>query len=422
MLENDGTKLKILIISQYFWPESFIITDIAQKLSDQSHEVVVATGKPNYPDGVIFDGYAVLGTQRERYLGQIEVVRVPLWPRKKGGSVSLILNYLSFVFSGVLCFPWLLRNREFDAILVFAPSPVTQAIPAILVKWLKGAHLFLWVQDLWPESLCVTGYIKNKILLKIVGWVVRGIYSCTDILLIQSEAFHAPVAKYAKADKIVYYPNSVEIYELPKNESQYLPVNLMQLLDSHFCLIFAGNIGKAQAVETLVEAALHLKNLSNCKIVLVGSGSMLEWVQERKTIDGLDNLVLAGRFPMNAMPSLYHRAAGLVVTLKDEEIFSYTIPSKVQAYLAAGKPIIAALNGEGARVVLESGAGLACPAEDAKALSQCVRTLYAMPENERAQMGNAGRAYFLEHFEMNRQAKRLVEIFEQRIAHSGGKT
>jgi len=167
-----------------------------------------------------------------------------------------------------------------------------------------------------------------------------------------------------------------------------------------------------QAVETLVGAAEQLRDLEDCRVVLVGSGSMLEWVRERKAALGLDNLVLAGRFPMSAMPQIYRRARGLIVTLKDREIFAYTVPSKVQAYLAAGKPIVAALNGEGARVVTEAKAGLVCPAEDAAGLAGCIRALHAMPEDERARMGQAGHAYFLEHFEMTRQAERLLEILD----------
>jgi glycosyltransferase involved in cell wall biosynthesis len=279
----------------------------------------------------------------------------------------------------------------------------------------------IWVQDLWPESLAATGFIRNPWLLKMVGWLVRGIYTCADTLLIQSKAFQAPVSRYARADKIIYYPNSVDVSGLSDEGGDAIPDDLATLLESNFCVVFAGNIGKAQAVENLVDAAINLKDLADCKLVLVGSGSMLKWIQERKVTDELDNLILAGRFPMNVMPQIYQRAACLVVTLKNEEIFSYTIPSKVQAYLAAGKPILAALNGEGARVVSEASAGLTCPAEDAEALSQAVRSLYAMTKSERELMGAAGRAYFFAHFEMNRQAQRLVEIFEQRIATIGGK-
>lgn len=407
--------MKLLIFTQYFWPESFIINDLAKTLRDQGHHIVVATGKPNYPEGKIYNGYQAKGVQKEIYDGNIEVVRVPLRPRGKSGALNLFLNYLSFVCSGLRWFSSLLKGHSFDAILVFAGSP-NVALPALPLKWTKKAHLVIWVQDLWPESLKATGFIRNSIILKLVGMVVQFTYFCADTILVQSPAFKAPVARYASPKKIVYYPNSMQMPESAQNEVPALPIELLKTLKTHFCVVFAGNIGTAQAIETLVDAALKLKDVPDVRIILVGSGSMSEWAAQKKTELGLDNLVLPGRFPVNAMPELYDHAACLLVSLKDEEIFSYTVPCKIQSYLAAGKPIVAALNGEGARVVTEAGAGLTCTAEDALALAKCVKILYDMPEAERVQLGMAGKRYFLEHFEMCRQAQNLINILERRVA------
>lgn len=400
--------MKLLVLSQYFWPETFLINDVVRTLVAQGHEVTVATGKPNYPDGRVFDGYTAAGTQRERYLGKVDVVRVPLWPRGRGGAWNLILNYLSFVASGLALFPWLLRGRRFDAILVFAPSPITQAIPAILLKWLKRAPLALWVQDLWPESLSATGFIRNPQLLRAVGWGVKGIYRCCDLLLVQSLAFVKPVARYAEREKIVYYPNSISANQT--SQSEELPLTLRDVLDAHFCVVFAGNLGTAQGLETIVQAAVRLRDLPALHLVLVGSGSRLGWLQAQKEALGLDNLVLPGRFPMTLMPRLFERAAALLVSLNDEPIFAQTIPSKLQAYMSAGRPIVASLNGEGARVVVEAGAGLICPAGDAKALADGIRRLHALPAGAREAMGAAGYQYYLEHFEMGAQCARLIQI------------
>jgi len=413
--------MKILLVTQYYWPETFIIDGLVNKLVKQGNQVVVLTGKPNYPSGNIFPGYQAADIQTEVLGDGVEVMRVPLRPRGAGGAKNLFLNYLSFVWSGLRYFPRLVKDRKFDVILVFAISPITSAIPAIPLKWRKKAHLAIWIQDLWPESLAATGFIRNRFALKVMGWVVKGIYAFADTLLIQSRAFHAPVARYAKEDKIVYYPNSIDTEMMGDGETAPLSDELIQLLETHFCVVFAGNIGKAQAIETLVAAASRLRDLPDLRLVLVGSGSMLDWVRGEKAANGLENLVLAGRFPMNMMFQIYARAAGLLVMLKDEEIFSYTIPGKIQAYLAAGKPIIAALNGEGARVVIEAKAGLTCPAEDAEGLAQRIRELYSMSEQERDRMGAAGHAYFLEHFEMSRQATRLVKILEERIVYKGEK-
>lgn len=407
--------MRLLILSQYFWPEQFIINDLVKCLASQGHTLVVLTGKPNYPDGEFYPGYSGPGIQREWFnKSTIEIVRVPMRARRSGGARNLLLNYLSFVWSGLRYFPRLMQGRKFDAIVVFAISPITAVIPAIRLKFVCKAHLAVWIQDLWPESLSATGFIRNPWLLRLVGGMVRAIYAGADTLLIQSQAFHAPVARYADPKKIAYYPNSIDTAPISE-ASGLLPDYLIQILQTNFCAVFAGNIGRAQSVETLIAAAHALKNIPDCKIIVVGSGGMVEWVKQQQVVGGLDNLVLPGRFPMSMMPQLYYLAGALLVTLKDEEIFSYTVPSKIQAYLAAGKPIVAALNGEGARVVAEAGAGLTCAAEDSAALAQCIRDLRAMPEAEREQLGANGRAYFLKHFEMSGQAKRLIEILEARI-------
>lgn len=403
--------LKILILSQYFSPESFIINDVARTLAAQGHEVVVATGKPNYPDGEVFPGYRAGGIQRDLFAEMVEVVRVPLWPRGKGGAGNLILNYLSFVLCGLVFFPWLLRKREFDAILVFAPSPITQVIPAMLLKWLKKAHLAVWVQDLWPESLAATGFVRNRHLLKGVGYLVKGIYAGCDRLLVQSRAFVEPVARYARREKIIYYPNSMDI-QAPGKAVESISPELTGELEQHFSVVFAGNLGTAQAVETLLKAALELRDDPEIRLVLVGSGSRLAWLQAQKQAYQLDNLLLPGRFPMEAMPQIFERAAALLVSLKDEEIFAQTIPSKIQAYLAAGRPVIASLRGEGARVVAEAGAGEACQPDDPTALAALIRSMKSRPAAELHAMGLAGKAYFNEHFEMSSQVRRLVEILE----------
>ncbi|MGE6791815.1 glycosyltransferase family 4 protein [Pseudomonas guineae] len=400
--------MKILVISQYFWPENFIINDIVRTLDDQGHDVVVATGKPNYPDGKIFDGYSAKGTQYERYLGKIDVLRVPLWPRGEGGAKNLILNYLSFVLAGLLFLPWMLRKREFDAILVFAPSPILQAIPAIPLKWLKKAKLALWVQDLWPESLKATGFVSNPHALRAVGWLVKGIYRCCDILLVQSRAFFEPVSRYADREKIVYYPNSMDANSPVDLEP--IPVELSELLDQYFCVVFAGNLGTAQALDTLVQAAVHLRDDLQVRLVLIGSGSRFAWLKSQQQALGLNNLILAGRFAPQAMPQIFEKSSALLVSLNDNEAFAQTVPSKIQAYLAAGRPILASINGEGARVVSEAGAGLTSAAEQALPLVENIRRLQALGVAEREAMGKSGRDYFEVNFDMPSQVSSLVRL------------
>jgi glycosyltransferase involved in cell wall biosynthesis len=225
------------------------------------------------------------------------------------------------------------------------------------------------------------------------------------------------VEKYAGSGKIVYYPNSLLRPDgIKTNAQELLSAELLEVLNSNFCVVFAGNLGKAQALETIVSAATRLIDNKEIKIVLVGSGSMLDWVLAEKERLNLSNLVAAGRFPSSVMPSIYKHSGALLVTLKNEEIFSYTIPSKVQACLAASKPIIASINGETARVIEEAKAGITCAAEDADALADAIINLYEMDSDSREMLGSNGHRYFVEHFEMNRQAKKLIELLESRIS------
>lgn len=407
--------MNILVVSQYFWPESFIINDLVIKIKQQGHDVTVFTGKPNYPDGKIYPGYVSSGSQEEVYNENITVYRVPLKPRKTGGKINLILNYFSFIWSGLRHSRKFSKDKKFDSIIVFAPSPITSAIPALFIKRLTKSHLSIWIQDLWPESLEATGFIRNRFLLNCVKILVKGIYHYSDTLLVQSKAFIPQVTKLAPKKEIIYYPNSAKDDLYQTGQEVTIPESLEKLLSNEFCIVFAGNIGTAQALETIVSAAQLVKDCPDLKIVLVGSGSQVDWVKQQITEKNVSNLILAGRFPTSNMPYIFSKSSVLLVTLKRNEIFTYTIPSKIQAYLAAGKPIIAALDGEGSKVITDAGAGLTSPAEDAAALAINIKKMYYLPVDKRDALGKSGRDYFLEHFEMETQSQRLIDILKERI-------
>ena len=398
--------MKILIVSQYFWPEDFAINGLAQSLQGKGHIVEVLTGNPNYPEGKIYPGRSA-GFCGSEMWHDVLIHRIPLMPRGKRSGLRLALNYFSFVICGILLGPWLLRGRKYDAILVYAVSPLLMSLPASFIGWLKRCPVALWVQDLWPESLRATGYVNSKFALSVIKRVVRFIYQRADLLLIQSEGFRPSVAKLSSGIPIQYYPNSADSsFFTPQ------PIVLPSIseLDNGFSVLFAGNVGTAQAVEVIVEAADLLRDESEIRFVVLGNGSRWDWMQEQVCMRGLSNLFLPGRFPSNTMPGLMRKASVLLVTLADEEIFAATIPNKVQAYLATGVPIIACLNGEGARIVLEAGAGITVPAEDAKALAAAVLSLKGMPAINHQEMGQRGRAYFQSHFDHDLLMDRLIEI------------
>ena len=399
------------MLTQYFWPENFRINDLVRSLMEQGHTVEVLTGKPNYPDGAIFSGYRSCGSNTEDWQG-IKIYRVPIVARGNKSSTTLALNYLSFIVSASLFAPWILRNKKYDVIFVYAPSPIFQSIPGSFLGWLKGIPVVLWVQDLWPQSAMATGYVKSPFLLKLLEKFVRFTYAHTDLLLVQSKAFIESVAKLAPNIPIAYYPNSVEnAFYSP----QAIKTPHVESLQSGFTVLFAGNVGAAQAMETIVAATEKLRTFTDIKVVILGSGSKVDWVAQQIIEKKLTNLYLEGRFPVETMPALMRQASALLVSLTNQTIFELTIPSKIQAYLAVGKPIVACLNGEGARIVTEANAGVAVKAEDSEGLAQAIVKLYQMPESEREQMTINGRAYFKQHFDEAKLTAELIEHFKMLI-------
>lgn len=389
--------MNILVVSQYFWPESFLVNDLVEGLVERGHTVTVLTGRPNYPDGKLFPGYGLLRPVHEDYRGA-RVVRVPLVPRGKGGKVRLVLNYLSYVFSASLLGPILCRGR-YDVIFVYEPSPVTVGLPAAVMKAFKRAPIMFWVQDLWPETLAATGAVQSRRLLDWVSRMVRYIYRRCDLVLVQSREFKPKIeALGADPECICYFPNWAASFYRPVRLEEDTPER--DSLPLGFRVIFGGNIGVAQSFETILAAAERLREYSDIHWIIIGEGRRRKSVEESVERSGLGaNVYLIGARPPEQMPRYFALADALLVTLRNEEIFSLTVPGKVQSYLACGRPIVAAIDGEGARVVQESGAGLVAPAEDADALAESVLELYRMPPEEREEMGRRGRAYFEEHFE-----------------------
>lgn len=392
--------MKVLLLSQHFWPESFRINAVAVALRGAGHEVVVLTGQPNYPGGTVFKGYRAAATGQQWHDG-LEIHRVPLAPRGRGSAPRLVANYLSFIASAATVGAWRLRGREFDVVFVYGTSPILQALVGVLLARLKRCALVTWVQDLWPQSLQATGYIRSPRLLAAVAAVVRWIYRRCDLLLVQSRGFEAPVRELAGLTPVVYHPNPAE------DVAPSLDAEPALRLPSGFNLVFAGNLGTAQALSSVLDAAAMLADLPEVRFVLVGSGQCSDWLAEQVRKRGLDQVLLPGRFAPEAMPAILAQASALLVTLTADPAMALTVPSKVQSYLAARRPIVAALDGEAARVIAEAGAGLVCAPADAQALALTVRKLLAMSEGARAQMGGAGGRYHARHFSMATLAPQL---------------
>lgn len=408
--------MRVLIWTQYFWPENFHINAVARNLHAQGVEVTVLTGKPNYPEGEIYAGYMAAGVQHEEYSG-FEVIRIPLRQRGKNSGKGIALNYLSFIVSGYLFAPYAVRGKKFDVVFVYAPSPILQALPAVYVAWLKRAPLVLWVQDLWPDALVATGFVRKRWILRMVGLAVRYIYHFSDSILIQSEGFRASVEHLANdKEKIHCHPNSSEDVLIGSaSDCQY--VSVAKDVEQSFSFVFAGNIGTAQSCETIIGAAKLLQGVQDIKFYLVGTGSMADAITRKILDSSLGNVVMTGRVSAEDMASIYASASVLLLSLRDDPALSATIPSKLQSYMAAGKPILVSSNGEAADVVIKANAGITCPAGNAEALAKAVLRLYEMLPEQRACLGENGRKYFMAQYYLPDRVAELVAHFENVVAH-----
>lgn len=399
--------MRILIVSQYFWPENFRVNDLTEELERRGHEVTVLTGQPNYPEGRIFPAYRADRRAFARF-GKTPVLRVPVIPRGQS-SLWLMLNYLSFAISASVLGMWKLRGRSFDAIFVFQTSPITAAFPAILLRRLKRAPMLMWILDLWPDTLSAIGVVKSPRILGLIGMLVRFVYRRCDRILVQSRAFTDKVATLAGGvERIRYFPGWAEaIFDdgdaLPEPAAELLPYR------DDFKILFAGNIGEAQDFPAILNAVAALRDIPRLRWIIIGDGRAAAQVRDEIARRGLqENIVLLGRFPIERMPSFFMEADALLVTLRKEPIWSMTIPGKVQSYLAAGKPILAMLDGAGARVVDEAGAGFVAPAGDGHALAVQVQRMMNVKSSARATMGLAGARYGQQEFDR----QRLVDALE----------
>lgn len=410
--------MNILIVTNHFWPENFIINILARGLHNRGHSVTVLSGIPNYPQGEFYPGYGIVKRRIDDYQG-IKVLHVPLIPSGKGNNFRLVINYLSFALCGSIFAPFYCQGK-FDVIFVYETSPITVGLPALMLKKLKCLPIIFWVQDLWPETLSATGAVKSQSILNLVGELVRFIYRGCDIILAQSKAFLPSIAKFVDQNKkILYFPNTTEDFYQPVRLEADVPERL--LMPAGFRLMFAGNIGAAQDFGTILAALAKLKDYPDIHLIVLGDGRMRPWVECEVQAQGLtDQVHLLGRYPPETMPRYFSLADALLVTLRPEPIFALTIPSKVQPYLACGRPIVAALDGEGARVINEAGVGLTCPAGDPEALAQAFLAMYRLPAAERCAMGERGRSYFEANFDRGKLLDRLEALMQELITNRAG--
>jgi glycosyltransferase involved in cell wall biosynthesis len=390
--------MKILIVSQYFWPETFRINDLAAEFVLEGHEVTVITGNPNYPHGRFYQGYG-FNYSIETHEG-IKIHRVPIIPRGKN-NLSLILNYISFALSGSIF--TLFHKSSYDKIIAVNFSPITAVYPAIVYKKRKKTKILLWVQDLWPESVRAASNLKSGFIDKLLLAIVRNIYKNCDRIIVSNDGFKESIEeKGVKKEKIDYIPNWAE--DLYEDKSKIDVEKFRSLMPDGFIVMFAGNIGEAQDFNSIIEATELTRNYQSIKWIVIGDGRKRVWLEDEILKRKLGSTVyILGRFPVEDMPSLFIHADVLLASLRNEYIFSLTVPAKIQSYMAFGKPILTMLSGAGNKIINEAKCGLIAESSDFKKLAENVIRVSSFNKIELSQLGENGKNYYDENF-----AKRLA--------------
>lgn len=382
--------MKILVICQYYYPEPFRHPDICEELAKRGHDITVVTGLPNYPMGEIYEEYKK-NKNRDEVLNGIKIHRCYTIGRKHG-AIYRFLNYYSYAISSTR---YIKKMKErYDVVFVNQLSPVMMAKAALVYKKKYKTPVVLYCLDLWPESLVAGGISRNNMIYKIFHRVSENIYKQADKILITSRSFADYFEKEFGITETEYLPQYAE--------EIFTPEQCKKEKDEYIDLMIAGNIGAAQSIDTIIKAAQLTKDMSNLHWHIVGDGSELEKLQTMAL--GMNQVIFHGRKPLEEMPKYYSMADAMLVTMQKDPVLSLTLPGKVQTYMAAGKPIIGAIDGESLLVVADAKCGICGGAEDADILAANVRAFIKL---DREKLEKNARIYYDEHFKK--------EIFIERI-------
>ncbi len=400
-------KKKILIISQHFWPENFRISDIATGFAENNIEVDVICGIPNYPNGIIPDGYGFFKNKKQIY-NNVNIHRCLEITRKGNTSLRIFLNYVSFPFFATfktLSFMF----KKYDAVFCYETSPVYMIFPAIFYSKIKKIPLTTYVLDLWPENFYSVVNIQNPILRKICQSTSHWHYKKSDKLIAMSPSLKEKLhdITHKSDEEIAVIPQYCESFY----EQEIVDKNLTEKYKNYFKIVYAGNISPAQNLEVAVDSAVLLKKdgITDIKFIIVGDGmskkDIEEYVKDKNVTEYFDFL---GSKPVTDMP-IYHTLADcLLAPLAKSDLIGLTIPAKVTSYMAGKKPVITCIDGEGSLVINKANCGLTGSSGDSVQLYENIKTLYNMPVSQRNILGENGFKYHLEHHERNKVLKQLI--------------
>lgn len=377
--------MKILVVCQHFYPENFRINDICYELVSRGHNITVLTGLPNYPKGKVLKEYKWF-KNRNQIINGVKIKRCSLVGRGNS-TLMMIINYMWFAMFGSI--KALFMKKDFDLVYVYQLSPITMAIPGIVVKKIKKIPLVIHVLDQWPVSITTGGISKESTPYKILTRWSKKIYNNADLITCSSKSFKKYFInelKISEDKKFLYMPSYAE--------DNYK--NIKHKNNKTFDLVFAGNIGPAQSVETIVEAANILKKHKNIKFHIVGDGLNRKKCESMAQKYNLKNIYFYGHHPIEEMPKYYAIADAFLITMVDNEVVNSTLPAKIQSYMIVGKPIIGAISGEVSEVIKEAKCGLCCNSLDYIELANLI--IKASKSDNLAKWGNNGYKYYIKNF------------------------
>lgn len=406
---GKNINMKILLLTQWFDPEpTFKGLAFAKELTKQGHEVEVLTGFPNYPQGKLYDGYKLKLFQKENIEG-ISVLRVPLYASHDNSAFKRVLNYASFAVSATLYGIFL--TKKADVIYAYHP-PLTVDMAALLIKLFRKTPVVLDIQDTWPDTLKATGMIGNEKLLNIVDSLCKVVYRYADHIVVLSPGFKQLLEKRnVAASKISVIYNWCD--ESSLNLVSELSADNKQLLNNKFNIVFAGNMGKAQALDTVIEVAQQLKSELEIQFVFVGQGTETQRLKKICKDKQLNNVKFIPQMPMQKVGAILRKADALLVYLRNDPLFEITIPSKTQAYMAIGKPIIIGVSGDASNLVKEADCGVVVIPEDTLSLKEGILKLYHLDRDKAEEMANKAKIFYQSNLSITTGVKQFIDVFKK---------
>lgn len=400
--------MKILLLTQWYDPEpTFKGQTFARALHDQGHDVQVITGFPNYPGGNVYPGYRIKWLQREMIDG-VQVCRVPLYPSHDGSGVGRALNYISFAAASSLF--GVFAARRPDVIYAYHP-PLTVGMSAALIGFFRRTPVVYDIQDMWPDTLKATGMLNNPRALSLIGRICQWVYRRASALVVLSPGFKQLLLERGVAEeKISVIYNWCDAAALTNPQSHQAPA----AMQGRFNVVFAGTMGKAQALDAVINAAaLVAARNPAVQFVFVGGGVDVDRLKSLAQQKSPSNVLFLPRMPMNEVGNVLNGADVLLVHLRDDPLFAITVPSKTQAYMAVGKPLLMAVRGDAADLVKEAGCGEVTTPENADELAAAVLRLASLPKSELDAMGKRGAAYYNNELSIDIGVERFLRVFEK---------